>query len=169
MDSQIYTDKTRKLIVTQIAFWTHLKDKTLLWYHSLCAEIWANWQVLKKAFLSRFAITAQKKVDQTRLLNLVFKFRQGGQSIVEYTKKGDELNTECSEKFRDILSHQFIVGLDDKRKVDLVQVYLGVNKSRVSYAEAKCAIKKAYQRFGEPSPFDNLNNQYFLPLPTSAL
>lgn len=54
--------------------------------------------------------------------------------------------------FVDVLGHQFIAGLDDKRKVDLVQVYLGAGKSTVTYAEAKQAVSKAYPRFGEPSP-----------------
>ena len=48
-------------------------------------------------------------------------------------------------------------------------VYLGANKSTVSYADAKQAVEKAYQRFGEPSPFDDLNNQPSSPPPTPAL
>ena len=81
----------------------------------------------------------------------------------------DQLNAECPEKFRDILGHQFVAGLDDRGKVDLVQVYLGANKSTVSYEEAKSAVEKAYQRFGEPSPFDNLNDQPSSPPPTPTL
>ena len=125
--------------------------------------------MLEEAFLSRFALTPRKEVDQTRFFNLVFNFRQRGQSIVEYTKKRDQLNAECPKKFRDLLGHQFIVGLDDRRKVDLVQVYLGANKSTVSYKEAKSAVEKVYQRFGEPSPFDNFNDQPSSPPPTLAL
>ena len=169
VDGQIYTDKTRKLTVTRVIFRTHLQDKILLWYHGLSAKIRANWQVLEKAFLSRFALTPQKKVNQTRFLNLVFNFRQRRQSIVEYTKEEDQLNAECPEKFRDVLGHQFIAGLDDRGKVDLVQVYLGANKSTVSYEEAKSVVEKAYQRFGEPSLFNNLNDQSSLPPPTPAL
>ena len=121
------------------------------------------------AFLTRFALVPWKKVDQTRFLNLVFNLRRRGRSIVQYTREGDQFNTECPEKFCDVLGHQFIAGLDDRGKVDLVQVYLGAKKSTVSYAEAKSAVEKAYQRFGKPSPFDNLNDQPFLPSPTSAL
>ena len=125
--------------------------------------------MLEEAFLSQFAFTPRKEVNQTRFLNLVFNFRQRGRSIVEYTKERDKLNAEYPEKFRDVLSHQFIAGLDDRGKVDLVQVYLGANKSTVSYEEAKSAVEKAYQRFGEPSPFDNVDDQSSLPLPTPAL
>ena len=108
----------------------------------------------------------QKGFDQTRFLNLVVNFRQKGRSIVEYTREGDKLNAECPEKFRDVSGHQFIAGLDDKRKVDLVQVYLGAQRSAVSYMDARQAVEKAYQRFGEPSPFDNLRSQPSSPSPT---
>ena len=43
---------------------------------------------------------------------------------MEYTRQRDKLNAECPEKLQDVLGHQFIAGLDDKEKVDLVQVYL---------------------------------------------
>lgn len=88
---------------------------------------------------------------------------------MEYTREGDQLNAECPEKFRDVLGHQFIAGLDDRGKVDLVQVYLGAKKSTVSYAEAKSAVEQAYQRFGESSRFDNFNDQPSSPPPTPAL
>lgn len=96
----------------------------------------------------------QKKVDQTQFLNLVFKFRKRGRSIVDYTRERDQLNAECPEKFCDVLDHQFITRLDNKRKIDFVQVYLGADKTKVTYTEAKQAVNKAYQRFGEPCPLD---------------
>ena len=88
---------------------------------------------------------------------------------MEYTRKRDKLNAEFPEKFRDVLGHQFIAGLDDKGKIDLVQVYLGANKLTVSYVDARQAVEKAYQRFGEPGLFDDLRSQPFSPLLTSAL
>lgn len=48
-------------------------------------------------------------------------------------------------------------------------MYLGANKSTVSYADAKQAVEKAYQRFGEPGPFDHLYDQPSSPPPKSAL
>ena len=51
----------------------------------------------------------------------------------------------------------------------MVQVYLGANKSTVSYADAKQAVKKSYQRFRDPSPFDDLNSQLSLPHPTLTM
>ena len=169
INGQVYTDEVRKQTAARVIFRTRLRDKVLLWYQNLPAEVQSNWESLEVAFLTQFALVLRKEVDQTRFLNLVFNLRQQGRSIVEYTTEGDQLNAECPEKFRDVLGHQFIAGLDDRGKVDLVQVYLGAKKSTVSYAEAKSAVEKSYQRFGELSPFDNLNDRPSSPPPTPAL
>lgn len=90
----------------------------------LTAEVRGKWESLEATFLTRFVLVPRKKVNLTRFFNLVFNFRQRGRSIVEYTREEDQLNAECLEKFCDVLlGHQFIAGLDDKKKVDLVQVY----------------------------------------------
>lgn len=83
-------------------------------------------------------------------------------------RKRDQLNTECPENFCNILNHPFIVELNDKKKVNLVQVYLGVQKSFISYIYVKKAVEKAYQRFRKLKLFDNLHNQLFSPLLTSV-
>ena len=169
IDGQVYTNEDRKQIATRVIFRTRLRDKALPWYQSLPAEVRSNWESLEVALLTQYALVPRKEIDQTRFLNLVFNLRQQGCSIVEYTRERDQLNAEGPEKFRDVLGHQFTAGLDDSWKVDLVQVYLVAKKSTVSYSEAKPAVEKFYQRFGEPSSFDNLNDQPFSPFPTPAL
>ncbi len=77
-----------------------------------------------------------------RFLNLVFNLRQQGRSNVEYTREGDQLNAECPEKFRDVLGHQFIAGLDDRGKVDLVQVYLGAKNQQLATRKENQLSKK---------------------------
>ncbi len=74
----------------------------------------ARWQKHETVFLSRFALVVQKEIDHTRLLNLIFNFKQTRRSIVEYTGEGDQLNVECPKIFQDMLGYQFIAGLDDK-------------------------------------------------------
>lgn len=169
IDGQAYTDEARKQTATRVIFRTHLRDKALTWYQSLASEVRGNWESLKATFLTRFALVPRKEVNQARFLNLVVNFRQKVRSIVEYTREGDQLNAECPENFRDVLGHQFLAGLDDKGKVDLVQVYLGAKKSGVCYVDARQAVEKAYQRFREPSPFDDLRSQPSSPPPTPAL
>lgn len=93
-------------------------------------------------------------------------FRQKGCSIVDYTRKGDKFNVKCPEKFWDVLGHQLITRLDDKRKFDLVQIYLEAQKSTVSYMNTRQAVEKSYQRFGKPSLFDGLRSQSSSSLPT---
>lgn len=124
----------------------------------MAANVQGNWQALEAAFCARFALVPLKEVDQTWFLNLVLNLKQQGRSIVEYTREGDQLHAECPEKFQDVLGHQFIEGLNNKGKVDLVRVYLGADKSTVTYTKAKKVISKAYTRFGEPSPLDQLHD-----------
>lgn len=169
IDGQAYADKTRKQTATRVIFRTRLRDKALIWHQGLAAYVRSNWELLEAAFLARFSLAPRKEVDQTRFLTLVLNLRQRGRSSVEYTREGDRLNAKCPEKFRDVLGHQYLAGLDDKRKVDLVQVYLGANKSTVNYADARQAAEKAYQRFEEPSPFDGMNSQPFSPPPTPTV
>ncbi len=99
-------------------------------------------------------LVPRKEVGQTWFLNLVLNFKQRGRSIVNYIREGNQLNAKCPEKFPGVLGHQLLAGLDDKGKVGLIQVYLGADKSTVTYTEAKEAVDKAYQQFGEPSPLD---------------
>ena len=145
--------------MTQVIFRTHLRDKAFFWYQSLATEVRGNWESLEATFLTRFALVPRRKVDQTRFLNLVASFSKKGRSIMEYTRERDKLNAECPEKLQDVLGHQFIAGLDDKEKVDLVQVYLGANKSAIRYADARQAVENADQQFGEPSPLDQLHDR----------
>lgn len=46
--------------------------------------------------------------------------------------KRDQLNAKYPEKLGNILEYQFTAGLDNKKKVDLVQVYLGADKFTIT-------------------------------------
>lgn len=58
-----------------------------------------------------------------------------------------------------MLGYQFIVKLNNKKKIDLIQIYLGARKLIVKYTDTKQTIKKVYQHFKESSFFNNLYNQ----------
>lgn len=75
---------------------------------------------------------------------MIFNFKQKKQNIVEYIREKDQTNAEYPKNFQDMLDYQFIVEFEDKRKNDLIYVYLGVGKSTVKYTKAKQAIEKAY-------------------------
>lgn len=60
-----------------------------------------------------------------------------------------------------MLGYQFIAKLNNKQKINLIQVYLGVDKSTIKYMDAKQAIKKVYQYVKKPNFFDNLYHQSF--------
>ncbi len=75
IDGQVYTDEVRKQIATRVIFRARLRDKAILWYQSLPAEVRSNWKSLEVAFLTQFALISRKVVDQTRFLNLIFNLR----------------------------------------------------------------------------------------------
>lgn len=50
----------------------------------------------------------------------------------------------CLKRFEDILGYQFITKLDNKRKIHLIQIYLGAGKLTVKYTDIKKAVQKRY-------------------------
>lgn len=52
-----------------------------------------------------------------------------------------------------MLNYQFIVKLDNKKKIDLIQIYLEARKLIVKYTNIKQTIKKVYQHFRKSSFF----------------
>lgn len=57
------------------------------------------------------------------------------------------------------MGYQFITSLDNKKKVNLVQVYLRADKSTIIYIEAKKIVGKMYQQFNKPSFLNQFYNQ----------
>ena len=49
MDGQVYTDEVRNQIASRVIFQTRLRDKALLWYQSLPAEVQSNWELLENS------------------------------------------------------------------------------------------------------------------------
>lgn len=81
--------------------------------------------------------------------------------LVNYTKKWYQLNVKYLERFWDVLEHEFIASLDNKRKINLVKIYLETNKSIITYTKAKQIINKIYQPFGKSSPLNRLYKSSF--------
>ena len=51
------------------------------------------------------------------------------------------------------MGNQFVVGIADDGKLDMVQLYL-VSESKITFPLAKAAVIKAFSRIGRASPFD---------------
>lgn len=62
--------------------------------------------------------------------------------------KGTNLTLSLSQ----VCGHHVISRLDDKRKVGLVQVYLGADKNTVAYIYAKQAVGKVYNDLKNLAP-----------------
>ena len=56
---------------------------------------------------------------------------------MKYIKIKDQLNAKCLEKFQDVLGYKFITGLNNKRKVNFIQIYLRANKFIISFVNKK--------------------------------
>lgn len=157
IDIRRHTDEIKRPIATGVIFRLHLKENALLWYQNLSPKIRTDWNRLEAAFLSRFKNSPWKNTDPNQFFNILYNLKQRGRNIVEYIEEGDQLSSECPEKFRDSLGISFIAGLDEGRKINLAQLYLR-NKTNVSYAEAKDAVVKAHRRFARPDTFNPIYN-----------
>lgn len=63
------------------------------------------------------------------------------------------------------LPHQFVARLDNKSKIDIVQLYLH-GKEPITFSEAKEAIMKSYWQIKQPSPFNTYDEPANLVQPT---
>ena len=60
---------------------------------------------------------------------------------------------KCPENLREYLGNQFVAGISDDAKLDMVQLYLA-NEKDITFLVAKAAVIRAYSRIGRASPFD---------------
>lgn len=164
IDLRRHTDEIRRPVATGVIFRLHLKGKASLWYQNLSPSIRTNWNRLEAAFLSRFKIKPYKITDSNRFFKLLYNLRQNGRTISEYIEEADQLSSQCPEIFRRSLAGSFVTGLDEGRKMKLAVYYLR-NKNNVSYAQAKHAVIKAYQRLAQQNPSHTVRNY----LPTQTL
>ena len=134
-------------------FQTHLKEKALEWYRDLLTDTRSNWSELKAKFVSEYKIVPRQERDLNRYFNLVYNLKQRGRNIVTYVDEAEKLYKACPANLMAFLPHQFVAGLDNESKINIVQLYLN-GKEPITFPEAKKAVVKSYQQIGQPSPFD---------------
>ena len=81
--------------------------------------------------------------DLNCYFNLVYNLKQRGRNIVTYIDKTEKLYKACPANLMFFLSHQFVARLDNKSKIDMVQLYLN-GKEPITFSETKEAIMKSY-------------------------
>lgn len=130
-----------------------MREKALEWYYDLPADTRSNWHKLKAKFIDKYKMVPKQKQDLNCYFNLVYNLKQRGRNIVTYIDKAKKLYKACSANLMSFLPHQFIAGLDNKFKINMVQLYLN-GKEPIIFSEAKKAVVKSYRQIGRPSPFD---------------
>lgn len=136
----------------RVQFRTHLSEKALDWYRDLAADIRSDWHDLKARFVAEYKLVPRQDRDPNHYFNLVYNLKQRGRSIVAYVEEAEKLYKACPANLIPFLPHRFIAGLDDKSKIDIVQLYLN-GREPITFPEAKDAVVRSYRRIGRPSPF----------------
>ena len=70
-----------------------------------------------------------------------------------YLQECEKLSRVTPSALASTMNNRMIAGLEDKTRVDFVQVYLA-NITRPTFEQVREAIKKAHTRIGEPNPFE---------------
>lgn len=107
----------------------------------LKANVRSNWAELKSQFLVECKLTIRQDRDPNRLFNTVHKLKQNGSNIAVYVEEAQKMYKACSANLQPLLPNQFIAGLDNKSKIDIVHLYLN-GKNPITFHEAKDAVIK---------------------------
>ena len=98
----------------------------------------------------------RQKRDPNQYFNLVYNLKQRGRNIVTYVDKAEKLYKAYPANLMAFLPYQFVAGLDNKSKINMVQLYLN-GKKPITFPKTKEAVMKSYQQIRQPSLFDTYN------------
>ena len=148
-----YLEATKALTVKRLVFRARLKDEALRWYQRLDAGIRSDWEGLSAAFTAEYKVEPKADTDPNKYFNLLYNLKQARKPIAQYVAEAEDLYRKCPEPLRDFMGSQFVAGLADESKLDMVQLYLS-NDPKITFPNAKAAVIRAYSRIGRASPFD---------------
>lgn len=148
-----YTEATKASLVKRLVFRARLKDDAMSWYQRLDAATRGDWVLLSKAFEIEYKLEPKAEQDPNKYFNLLYNLKQGRKPIAQYVAEAEDLYRKCPEPLKDYMGNQFVAGIADDGKLDMVQLYLA-SESKITFPLAKAAVIKAYSRIGRASPFD---------------
>lgn len=96
--------------------------------------------------------------DPNKYFNLLYNLKQSKKSIAQYVAETEDLYRKCPKPLKDFMGSQFVAGLADDSKLDMIQLYLS-NDPKITFPNAKAAVIKAYSRIERASPFDVLEDR----------
>ena len=150
-----YDNVEKRLTVNRMVFRGRLRDKALTWYQKLGQEVRQDWKVLSDIFQAEYKVKPKVEQDPNKYFNLIYNLKQGRKNIAQYVAEAEELYFSCPEKLKEYMGSQFVAGIADEAKLDMVQLYLQ-NEEVITFPLAKAAVVRAFSRIGRASPFDTL-------------
>ena len=153
VDEKYEPTSERNELVKRMAFRSRLKDQAAKWYQQLDSETRSNWKRLSTVFVFEFVLEARVESDPNKFFNQMYNLRQGKKPIAQYVNEAQTLYLQCPGNLQEMFSNQFVAGIADENKLDMVQLYLS-SEPKITFPAAKAAVVRVYSRIGRPSPFD---------------
>ena len=106
-----------------------------------------------------YKLEAKVDPDPNKYFNQLYDLKQGSKPIAQHVSEVEDLYRKCPEPLKALMGSQFVAGIADDSKVDMVQLYLA-HETIITFPVAKAAVVKAYRRIGRASPFDTGKDSY---------
>lgn len=149
-----YTSVDQSEVALRVTFQNNLQEDAYMWYRSQPKDTKQSWTLLKAAFVREYVLNAPAAPvpKPFEYFDLMYNLKQGDKDIVAYTAEAEQIHKQCPSNLQEYLGRQFVAGLADKSKFDMVHILLDDDES-FTFLEAKAAVVRAYRRIGQPNPF----------------
>lgn len=148
-----YSDEAKALTVKRMTFRGRLRDEASGWYQRLEPATRGNWTILSNEFVAEYKLEPRSGPDPNQFFNQLYNLKQGRKPITQYVQEAEDLYRKCPDALKAYMGNQFVAGIAEDGKLDMVQLYLAQERE-ITFPLAKAAVVKAYSRIGRPSPFD---------------
>ena len=153
-----YAESAKAGTVKRLVFRSRLREGAYVWYQRLQPATRGDWDLLSEEFATEYKLEPRGAVDPNQFFNQLYNLKQGKKQITQYVQEAEDLYRKCPDALKAYMGNQFVAGIADDGKLDMVQLYLAQEKE-ITFPLAKAAVIKAYSRIGRPSPFDAAANQ----------
>ena len=154
-----YAEPAKAATVKRMVFRSRIRDEAQRWYQRLHPEVRSDWLRLSEDFSVEYKLEVKVDPDPNKYFNQLYNLKQGSKPIAQYVSEAEDLYRKCPEPLKALMGSQFVAGIADDSKVDMVQLYLA-HETIITFPVAKAAVVKAYSRIGRASPFDTDKDSY---------
>ena len=148
-----YAEPGKAATVKRLVFRSRLRGEALTWYQRLESTVRGDWTRLSELFAAEYKLEPRSGPDPNHFFNQLYNLKQGKKPIAQYVAEAEDLYRKCPDALKAYMGNQFVAGIADDAKLDMVQLYLS-QENEITFPLAKAAVVKAYTRIGRASPFD---------------